>query len=71
MKKRYQHAFIEKYAATLVPFAKAKGISSASMWAMLSAADSLSDAAVAGDISEEQAQDELQSIILGMVERSR
>lgn len=71
VKKRYQHAFIEKCAAILAPFATAKGISSASMWAMLGAADSVSDAAVAGDISEEQAQDELQSIILGMVERSR
>lgn len=71
VKKQYQHAFIEKCAAILAPFCSGKGISTASLWAMLGAADALSDAAVAGDISEEQAQDELQSIILGMVERSR
>ena len=71
VKKQYQHAFIEKCAAILAPFCSRKGISTASLWAMLGAADALSDAAVAGDISEEQAQDELQSIILGMVERSR
>lgn len=71
VKKHYQHAFIEKCAAILAPFCSGKGISTASLWAMLGAADALSDAAVAGDISEEQAQDELQSIILGMVERSR
>lgn len=71
MKKQYQHAFIEKCSAILAPFCAPKRISSASLWAMLGAADSLSDAAVAGDISEEQAQDELQAIILGMVERNR
>ena len=71
VKKQYQHAFIEKCAAILAPFCSGKGISTASLWAMLGAADALSDAAVAGDISEEQARDELQSIILGMVERSR
>ncbi|MCW2291397.1 AcrR family transcriptional regulator [Pseudomonas sp. BIGb0408] len=71
VKKQYQHAFIEKCAAILAPFCAPRGTSSAGMWAMLGAADSLSDAAVAGDISEEQAQDELQAIILGLVERSR
>lgn len=71
VKKQYQHAFIEKCAAILAPFCAPEGTSSAGMWAMLGAADSLSDAAVAGDISEEQAQAELQSIILGLVERSR
>ena len=57
VKKQYQHAFIEKCAAILAPFCSRKGISTASLWAMLGAADALSDAAVAGDISEEQAQD--------------
>lgn len=71
VKKQYQHAFIEKCAAILAPFCAPRGTSSAGMWAILGAADSLSDAAVAGDISEEQAQDELQAIILGLVERSR
>ena len=69
VKKQYQHAFIEKCAAILAPFCVPGRIATASLWAMLGAADALSDAAVAGDISEEQAQDELQAIILGMVER--
>jgi AcrR family transcriptional regulator len=71
VKKQYQHAFIDKCAAILAPFCARGDISPAGMWAMLGAADSLSDAAVAGDISEQQAQDELQAIILGLVERSR
>lgn len=71
VKKRYQHAFIDKCAAILAPFCARGALSPAGMWAMLGAADSLSDAAVAGDISEKQAQDELQAIILGLVERSR
>lgn len=71
VKKQYQHALIDKCAAILAPFCGPRGLSAASLWAMLGAADSLSDAAVAGDISAEQAEDELQAIILGMVERSR
>ncbi|MBB5866427.1 TetR/AcrR family transcriptional regulator [Xanthomonas sp. 3058] len=70
VKKQYQHAFIAKCAALLAPFCPSSGISSASLWAMLGAADALSDAAVTGDLSEAQAQHELQAIILGMVERS-
>ncbi|WP_047128036.1 TetR/AcrR family transcriptional regulator [Xanthomonas arboricola] len=70
VKKQYQHAFIAKCAALLAPFCASSGISSASLWAMLGAADALSDAAVADDLSEAQAQHELQAIILGMVERN-
>ncbi|MBB5736392.1 AcrR family transcriptional regulator [Xanthomonas arboricola] len=70
VKKQYQHAFIAKCAALLAPFCASSGISPASLWAMLGAADALSDAAVAGDLSEAQAQHELQAIILGMVERN-
>ncbi|WP_142850417.1 TetR/AcrR family transcriptional regulator [Telmatospirillum sp. J64-1] len=70
VKRQYQQAFIEKCAAILAPFTGPKGLSLASMWAMLGAADSLSDAAVAGDITKDQAQDELQQIILTIVKRS-
>ena len=38
---------------------------------MLGAADALSHAAVTGDISEEQARDELVETILAMVRRSK
>ena len=43
----------------------------AKLWAMLGAADALSHAAVTGDISEEQARDELVETILAMVRRSK
>jgi len=71
VKRQYQQVFIEKCQATLTPFAGPRGVSLASLWGMLGAADALSHAAVAKDISKEQAQDELMQIILAMVKRSR
>lgn len=71
VKRQYQQAFIEKCQKVLAPFAGPQGVSLASLWAMLGAADALSHAAVAGDISEEQARDELQETILAMVKRSK
>ncbi len=71
VKRQYQQAFLAKCAAILAPFAGPKGISSASLWAMLGAADALSEAAVAGDITGQEAQDELRQTILGMVRRSK
>ena len=71
LKRQYQQAFIEKCQAILAPFAGSQGVSLASFWAMLGAAEALSQAAVAGDLSEEQAEDELMETILAMVKRSR
>lgn len=71
VKKQYLQAFIEKCRKLLEPFAGAQGISLASLWAMLGAAEALSQAAVAGDISEEHARDELMETILAMVKRSK
>lgn len=71
VKRQYQQAFIEKCQKILAPFAGSRGISLASMWAMLGAADSLSDAAITGDITENQAQDELEQAILAMIRRSK
>ncbi|KOQ25148.1 TetR family transcriptional regulator, partial [Achromobacter xylosoxidans] len=48
-----------------------QGIATASLWAMLGAADALSTAAVAGEISEAQACDELRKTILDMVKRNK
>ncbi len=70
VKRHYQRAFIEKCTAILAPFAGTRGVSLASMWAMLGAADALSDAAVSGDISEAQARDELQHTLLAIIQRS-
>ncbi len=70
VKRQYQQAFIEKCQKILAPFSGPYGISRASLWAMLGAADALSHAASAGDIGEKQAQDELLETILAMVHRS-
>lgn len=71
VKRQYQQAFIEKCQKTLAPFAGPRPISLPALWAMLGAADSLSHAAVAGDITEEQARDELLQTILAMVKRNK
>lgn len=70
VKREYQQAFIGKCREALAPFAGARGIPQASFWAMLGAADSLSHAAVIGEITHEQAREELFEIILAMVGRS-
>ena len=71
MKRQYQQAFIEKCRKILAPFAGQQGVPPAGLWAMLGAADALSQATVAGDISEEQARNELQETIVAMVRRSK
>lgn len=71
VKRQYQKALIEKCAGIFEPFAGSGGVSSASLWAMLGAADTLSEAAVMGDITEEQAKEELRQALLGMVRRSK
>lgn len=69
VKTQYQHAFIKKCQDILAPFAGPKGVSLASVWGMLGAADALSQAAVAGEITQEAARDELFRIIVDMVKR--
>lgn len=70
VKRRYQLSFIGKCQIILRPFAGAAGVSPASLWGMLGAADALSHAAVTGDISEEQARNELTDTIVAIVRRS-
>ncbi|MBB1626135.1 TetR/AcrR family transcriptional regulator [Achromobacter sp. UMC71] len=71
IKHQYQQAFIEKCQRILAPYAGSQGVSPASLWAMLGAADALSQAAIKGDISESEAQEELRETILAMVKRSK
>jgi AcrR family transcriptional regulator len=71
VKRQYQQVFIEKCRRIFAPMAGPQGVSTASLWAMLGAADTLSHAAVAGEITEAQAQDELFHTILDMVKRSK
>lgn len=71
VKTQYQHAFIRKCQDILAPFAGSQGVSLASLWGMLGAADALSQAAVAGEITQQAARDELFRIIVDMVNHAR
>jgi hypothetical protein len=70
-KREYQQVFIEKCRAILAPFTKGGPISASSLWAMLGAADALSAAAAIGEITPDQAKEELFEVIVAMVRRSR
>ncbi|ASJ62312.1 TetR family transcriptional regulator (plasmid) [Sinorhizobium meliloti] len=70
VKRDYQLAFIEKCRRALAAFVGRRGIEPAGFWAMLGAANALSDAASTGEITAEQAQDELFETIVAMIERS-
>lgn len=63
-KRKYLEAFIRKCAGVFAPFARPEGVLTTSL---LGAADALSDAAVVGDITEEQAKEELHQTILAAV----
>lgn len=70
LKRQYQKALITKCLGIFAPFAQPAGISNAYLWGMLGAADALSDAAVAGDITQAQAKEELRQTLLGGIERN-
>ncbi|MGY5780320.1 TetR/AcrR family transcriptional regulator [Rhizobium sp. LEGMi135b] len=70
IKRDYETVFIEKCRTLLAPFANAGSIASAGLWAMLGAAEALSYAATMGDITPQQAKDELCETINAMVARN-
>lgn len=70
VKRQYQRVFIKKCQTILAAFSGPQGIAGAGLWGMLGAADALSQAAVCGDISEEEARRELEQTILDLVNRS-
>jgi AcrR family transcriptional regulator len=70
VRRSYQQAFVEKCQRIFAPFAGPAGITTAGMWAVLGAADTLSQAAADADISEAQACDELMQTLLAVVKRS-
>ncbi|CAD5110488.1 TetR/AcrR family transcriptional regulator [Zestomonas carbonaria] len=70
IKREYEAVFMEKCRIALAPFAGAGTIAPAGLRAMLGAAEALSHAAVTGEITPRQAQDELFETIVAMVERS-
>lgn len=69
LKRQYLKTFIMKCHAVLAPFSQTGEIPAAAMWSMLGAAESLANAAVLGDLLEEQARAELRRIILDIVDR--
>lgn len=69
IKKQYEQGFLEKCRMLLTPFVGKGMIGPASLWAMLGAAEALSNAATDGDITPEEATDELFKTIVAMVER--
>lgn len=70
LRREYQLAFIEKCRTILAPYARGE-IAAAGLWAMLGAADMLSNAAAAGDVDEGAARAELRTIVAAMVQRDR
>ena len=70
IKREYEAVFMNKCRMALAPFARAGVIAPAGLRAMLGAAEALSHAAATGEITPEQAQDELFETIVAMVDRS-
>lgn len=69
IKHEYEAIFMEKCRLALLPFAEAGHIASPGLWAMLGAAEALSNAAASGDITAAEAKDELFETIVAMVAR--
>lgn len=70
IKEEYEGLFLDKCRNALAPFAAPGIIAAAGLRAMLGAAEALSNAAASGEISREQARDELFETMVAMVERS-
>lgn len=70
IKKECQQAYIAKCREVLSPFTRSRSLPNAALWAMLGCADSLSNAALAQEISEQDAREELYEVILFMVRRA-
>jgi AcrR family transcriptional regulator len=71
LKRDYEAIFLAKCRDALVPFAPGGNLPQAGLRAMLGAAEALSQAAASGEVSREEAQQELLATILAMVNRER
>ena len=70
IRREWEATFMQKCRAALGLFARPGSIAPAGLRAMLGAAEALSYAAANGEITAEQAQDELSETIIAMVRRS-
>lgn len=66
-----QATYMDKCRTALSPFATSGNIPAAGLWAMLGAAEALSQAAAMGELSEAQAKNELYETIVAIVLRTR
>lgn len=71
LKRKYEAIFLDKCRDALAPFAPSGTVPQAGLRAMLGAAEALSHAAANGEVSREEAQQELQAIISAMINRAR
>ncbi|WP_298728256.1 TetR/AcrR family transcriptional regulator [uncultured Ferrovibrio sp.] len=69
VRRECEAVYLEKCRAALAPFAGPRGITLAGLRAMAGAAEALSDAAANGEITPQQAKDELRAVIMAMVQR--
>ena len=69
-KREYETLFFDKCRLAFLPFIAGDDLSAASLRAMLGAAEALSHAAARGEISANQAKEELLAVIVAMVDRS-
>ncbi|KQS95814.1 TetR family transcriptional regulator [Rhizobium sp. Leaf391] len=70
VKRECETELIDKCRNILAPFAGTTGITMAGLWGMFGAAEALSRAAAADDITAAQAEDEIQQTIVSMVQRT-
>ncbi|MCS4291963.1 hypothetical protein M2375_000158 [Comamonas sp. BIGb0152] len=64
LKRQCPLEFLDQCEAALAAWVAPHALPKASLWAMLGAADALLHAAMAGDITQHQAQDALQGMVL-------
>jgi len=69
VKRRYQQDFIAKCAEWLGEFATGAGVPDAGYWAILGAAESLSEAVAAGSVDQAVAEGELERLIGTVIKR--
>lgn len=70
IKREYEAIFLAKCRTVLEPFAGTRAITQASLRAMLGAAEALSNAAATGEVSADEAKQELFVTIVAMVDRA-
>nr|WP_243402646.1 MULTISPECIES: TetR/AcrR family transcriptional regulator [unclassified Stenotrophomonas] len=71
VRHRYQQDFVEQCAQWLGPFAADGAVPVAGRWAILGAAEALSEAVAAGALLQPDAETELQRLIVETVSRAR